>query len=107
MSNAGFERESVIRFCQEEPSATVTVYDIRLRRTLDRLTRQHPEQCKRVWERQESGDYIIPKKWVKIEPPRERKNAPLDGERREPKLASFDVSSGARKYRPRTEHATK
>ena len=67
-----YERETIINFNEAEQTASVYTHNRTLRRTLDRLAQERPEDCRadRVSHEGAAADYIIPKAWVKIRPPR-------------------------------------
>lgn len=67
-----FERETIINYNEGEPTASVYTHNRALRRTLDKLAQERPEDCRVDKESHEgaAADYIIPKAWVKIRPPR-------------------------------------
>lgn len=67
-----YEQESVISFNEAEKTANVYTHKKSLLRKLEKLAQDRPEECKLV-KFSHSGraaDYIIPKAWVKITPPR-------------------------------------
>ena len=67
-----YEQESVISFNEAEKTANVYTHNKALRRKLEKLAQDRPEEC-RIDKLSHSGraaDYIIPKAWVKITPPR-------------------------------------
>lgn len=67
-----YERETIINFNEAESAANIYTHNKALRRTLDKLAQERPEYCKvdRVSHEGAAADYIIPKAWVKIRPPR-------------------------------------
>lgn len=73
MSNlTRYEQETMINFNEEEATASVFTHNRTLRRKLEQLAQERPEECRpfRVSRWGEAVEYIIPKKWVKIIPPR-------------------------------------
>ena len=67
-----YEQESVISFSEAEKTAIVYTHNKSLLRKLEKLAQDRPEECRLV-KFSHSGraaDYIIPKAWVKITPPR-------------------------------------
>lgn len=67
-----YEQESVISFNEAEKTAIVYTHNKALLRKLEKLAQDRPEECRLV-KLSHSGraaDYIIPKAWVKITPPR-------------------------------------
>ena len=67
-----YERETIINFNEAESAANIYTHNKALRRTLDKLAQERPEDCHidRVSHGGTAADYIIPKAWVKIRPPR-------------------------------------
>ena len=67
-----YEQETIISFCEEEKAAGVYTHNRTLRRKLEKLAQDKPEDCRlvRVSHDGRAADYIIPKAWVKIIPPR-------------------------------------
>ena len=64
MTRSRLEQETIILFNEEENSATIQVYNGRLRRRLEQLHSERPGEVSRDY----NGDYIIPKGWIKINP---------------------------------------
>ena len=66
------ERETIINFNEAEPTASVYTHNKALRRKLDKLAEERPEDCRCVSESRgdQAGDYIVPKTWIKVRPPR-------------------------------------
>ena len=93
-----FERETIINYNEGEPTASVYTHNRALRRTLDKLAQEHPEDCKvdRVSHEGAATDYIIPKAWVKIRPPRIASEAQ--------KAASRAAAEKAKLARANTRH---
>lgn len=70
MSNiSGYERETIINYNNEEKVAQVYTCNESLQRKLDKLCEEYPE-CTCINFDEYSKTYIVPKKWVKIRPPR-------------------------------------
>lgn len=67
-----YEQETIINYNEEDNAASVYTHNKALRRKLDKLTEEHPEECRFIRESRggQAGDYIIPKSWIKIAPPR-------------------------------------
>ena len=63
-----YERETIINYNEGEPTASIYTHNKALRRTLDKLAQERPEDCRidRVSHEGYATDYIIPKVWVKI-----------------------------------------
>ena len=66
------ERETIINYNEAEQTASVYTHNRALRRALDKLAQERPEDCRvdRVSHDGAATDYAIPKAWVKIRPPR-------------------------------------
>ena len=70
------ERETVITFDEERKQAVVTTFNPRFLNQLERLAGERPDDVKFVKhivpeDCARSGEYLIPKAWVKIRPPRQ------------------------------------
>ena len=64
MSISRLEQETIINFNEAEALAGVAVYNGRLRRRLEQLILDRPDEVSR----DHNGDYLIPKSWIKINP---------------------------------------
>ena len=87
-----YEQETIVNFNEEEATANVYTHNRALRRKLDKLAQERPQECvvARVSHEGRAADYTIPKVWVRIYPPRTA--APLTEEqkqRRREHLASI------------------
>ena len=93
-----YERETIINYNEGEPTASVYTHNRALRRTLDKLAQERPEDCRVDKESHEgaAADYIIPKAWVKIRPPRIASEAQ--------KAASRAAAERAKLARTNTRH---
>ena len=72
MNIPGIERETVITYNEQEKAAVVYTCNPALKRKLDGLTIARPDECK-LLRRFPDGigvEYEVPKKWVKVSPPR-------------------------------------
>lgn len=70
------ERETVITFDEERKQAVVTTFNPRFLNQLERLAGERPDDVKFVKHIvpegcARSGEYLIPKAWIKIKPPRQ------------------------------------
>ena len=67
-----YERESLVSFNEAEKTANVYTHNKALLRKLERLAWDRPEECRlvRLSHDGSAADYIVPKAWVKITPPR-------------------------------------
>lgn len=65
------EQETIISFNEEEQTANVYTFNGSLKRKLAGLAEERPEEC-RLKLRKDYGleEYTIPKKWVRVTPPR-------------------------------------
>lgn len=67
-----YEQETIVNFNEAEKTAGIYTHNKALRRKLERLAQERPEDC-RLEKASHDGqavDYIIPKAWIKINPPR-------------------------------------
>lgn len=95
-----YEMETIVNFNEAESVASVYTHNKALRRTLDKLAQERPEDCKvdRVSHDGAAADYIIPKVWVKIRPPRiasEAQKAASRAAAEKAKLARTNTRHGA------------
>ena len=71
MHLTNFEKETVINFNEAEYTASVYTCNEALKRQLLELCRSHPEQG---WQTADNGrgglTFALPKKWLKVTPPR-------------------------------------
>lgn len=67
-----YERETTINFNETEAEASIFTHNGALHRKLEKLAQERPEECRpfRVSRWGEAVEYIIPKSWLKIHPPR-------------------------------------
>ena len=72
MKLSRYEQETVITYNEEEKTAGVYTHNKALLRRLDKLAQERPDECRLEKARPDgrSADYIIPKAWVRIRPPR-------------------------------------
>lgn len=64
-----YERETIINFNEEEPTANVYTFNRRLRNKLSKIAKENPD-CQIVKETEDYTEFIVPKKWTKVSPPR-------------------------------------
>ncbi len=65
------EQETIILFNEAESTASVYTHNAALQRLLLELCQSHPAQAKQTEDNRHDGlTFEIPKKWVKIAPPR-------------------------------------
>lgn len=66
-----YEQETIILFNESESTAAVYTYNTGLQNTLNSLYQSHPEHVTQTGDNGYGGlTYSLPKKWVKIAPPR-------------------------------------
>ncbi len=83
MNLTRYEQETIINFNEEEKTASVYTHNGTLRRRLEQLAQERPEDC-RLFKTCHDGqavEYIVPKSWLRINPPRVA--APLTEEQRQ------------------------
>ena len=66
MSLSRIEQETIIIFNEAESTACIQVHNGRIRRRLEQIHAERPEDVSI----DHDGDYIIPKSWIKINPKR-------------------------------------
>ena len=93
-----YEMETIVNFNEAESVASVYTHNKALRRTLDKLAQERPEDCRidRVSHDGAATDYSVPKSWVKIRPPRIASEAQ--------KAASRAAAEKAKLARANTRH---
>lgn len=65
------EQETIITFNEKDPTASVYTMNGALIRKLDSLTQSRPDDARRVKTYPDGAqEYEVPKKWVKVSPPR-------------------------------------
>ena len=71
MSNlSNYERETIINYNNEDGTATVYTHHKALQNKLNKLVGTNPN-ISVVRQDEESATYIVPKKWIKVQPPRQ------------------------------------
>ena len=65
-----YEKETAVLWNQAEQTASVYTHDTKLKNNLKKYAMERPEEVKIERETKDYIDAIIPKKWVKIRPPR-------------------------------------
>ena len=67
MSISRLEQETIINFNEAEPTATIYTHNGALTRKLEALADQRPTEAKRGRAFSDGGrEYIVPKRWVKV-----------------------------------------
>lgn len=72
MKLSKYEQETIIHYNEEEKTASVYTMNTSLTNKLAKLAEEYPDECMRTVTQQdgEGVTYIVPKKWVKVRPPR-------------------------------------
>lgn len=67
-----YEQETIINYNEAETTASVCTHNRALIRKLDKLAQERPGDCHREKTSHDGKavDFIIPKSWVKVSPPR-------------------------------------
>ena len=65
------ERETIVNFTEAERTASIYTHNEALKRQLLELCRTHPEQVRQTDANRWGGlTFELPKKWLKVSPPR-------------------------------------
>ena len=68
---SNYEKESVILFNEAEKTADIYTHNPALKKQLVELAVKYPEQVKQETENRYGGQmFVIPKKWIRVKPPR-------------------------------------
>lgn len=65
-----YEKETIINFNEEESTAIVSTYNKALLKKLESYS-ERSSDCRRINGDDEFGEYIVPKRWVKVLFPRQ------------------------------------
>lgn len=65
-----FEKETILNFNEGEKTASVYTYNTPMRRRLDQLLKTRPDEISVVRSGEDFTEYVVPKKWIKVSPPR-------------------------------------
>lgn len=68
---AKVEQETIIIFNEQDKTASVSTYNAVLVRKLEKLCREKPDECQKRQRQNGADEYIVPKKWIKVNPPRQ------------------------------------
>lgn len=70
MRLTNYERETIINFNEGEDTASVYTHNSTLRRRLEQLAQERPEECRLVktCHDGQAVEYYIPKKWLRVNP---------------------------------------
>ena len=99
MSLSLYERETIINFNEGEKNASIYTHNKVLRRKLQQLAEEKPGECclMATSHNGEAADFIIPKAWIKIKPPRVASEAQRAASReaaRKAKLSRANIPHG-------------
>ncbi len=79
MKLSNIEKETVINFNEAERAASVYTHNTALKRQLLELCQTHPEQVRQTADNGWGGlTFELPKKWLKVSPPRKPTPAQLE-----------------------------
>lgn len=65
-----YERETIINFNEAETTASVYTFNRSLQSKLNKLLSSNPDISLKYSD-EERAEYIVPKKWIKVSPPRQ------------------------------------
>lgn len=65
------ELETILLYNEEDKTASVSTYNAALVRKLEKLCRERPDECRKNERQNGVDEYIVPKKWIKVNPPRQ------------------------------------
>lgn len=68
---AKVEQETIIIFNEQDKTDSVSTYNAVLVRKLEKLCRERPDECRKNERQNGVDEYIVPKKWIKVNPPRQ------------------------------------
>lgn len=71
MSKSREERETIILYNEADKTASVSTENAALIRKLERLCEQRQRECIKHERQNGVDEYIVPKKWIKVNPPRQ------------------------------------
>ncbi|MCD7886486.1 MAG: hypothetical protein LUG44_02550 [Clostridiales bacterium] len=92
------EQETIIRFDEAEATASVFTFNRALLNKLEKLTTERPDDCKLEREFPSGAvEYTVPKRWVKITPPRRLSAEQLEAMRERGRKIGFQARDTANK----------
>ena len=90
MKISRLEQETIITFNEAEATANIYTHNAALIRKLEALAGSRPDEVQRARSYPDGGrEYIVPKRWVKVQPPRaysEEQRAAMAARLRKPQL---------------------
>ena len=69
MNLSKYEQETIINYNEEESAASVYTHSRKLRLKLSKIAKENPN-CSILKETEDYCEFIVPKKWVKVSPPK-------------------------------------
>lgn len=75
------ERETTVNYTDADTVATVMSYNAAMAARLKRLLAEHPDEVTLVWESEGGVEVRVPKKWVRVSPPRKLSEEQLEAAR--------------------------
>ena len=75
------EQETIISFNELETEASVYTFNRRLINLLARLAGERPAECRLYRKLDSSCEYMVPKSWIRVRPPREASEAQREAAR--------------------------
>ena len=70
MKRKGYERETIINYNEVDHRASVYTCNAALARKLATYTRERPDDCTLLRSDEDAVEYLVPKRWIRIRPPR-------------------------------------
>ncbi len=72
MSLSRYEQETIVNFNEEERTASIYTHNKALARKLAKLAQERSEECRLEKTTRDGAavQYTVPKKWVKVSPPK-------------------------------------
>lgn len=71
MSKSREEQETIILYNEADKTASVSTENVALIRKLEKLCEQRQGECIKHERQNGVDEYIVPKKWIKVNPPRQ------------------------------------
>lgn len=75
------ERETTVNYTDADSVATVMSYNVAMAARLKRLLAERPDEVTLVWESEGGVEVRVPKKWIKVQPPRKLSEEQLEAAR--------------------------
>lgn len=69
MNISKYEQETIINYNEEESTASVYTHSRKLRNKLHKISKENSD-CQILKETDEHSEFIVPKKWIKVSPPK-------------------------------------